>query len=92
MKEAAKKSYGKKGDEIVQLNYKAIDEGKNGLVEVPVKAEWADLPMYKLREATGDEYFDNNLQRINALEGYDMPVSSFMWTFSTPPWRTASAL
>lgn len=36
MKKAAKKSYGKKGDDIVQLNYKAIDMGKDGLVEVAV--------------------------------------------------------
>ena len=78
MKEAAKKSYGKKGDEIVQLNYKAIDEGKAGLVEIEVKPEWADLPMYKLREASGDEYFDEFVMEINDLNGYDMPVSTFI--------------
>ena len=43
MKYMAKKSYSKKGDEIVQLNYKAIDQGKNGLVEIEVKPEWAEL-------------------------------------------------
>ncbi len=77
MKEAAKKSYGKKGDEIVELNYKAIDMGKEGLVEIEVKPEWADLPVSKNRRTTGDEYFDEHVSAINNLEGYDLPVSAF---------------
>ncbi|MBP3869981.1 MAG: pyruvate:ferredoxin (flavodoxin) oxidoreductase, partial [Faecalicoccus sp.] len=77
MKKFAKKSYGKKGDEIVQLNYKAIDAGKDGIVEVPVDPAWADLPFGSLRTETGDDYWDNYAGRINALEGYDMPVSTF---------------
>src|SRR5690554_731981 len=77
MKEAAKKSYGKKGDEIVELNYKAIDMGKDGLVEIEVKPEWADLPVSKNRRTTGDEYFDEHVSAINNLEGYDLPVSAF---------------
>ncbi len=77
MKKFAKKSYGKKGDDIVNLNYKAIDAGKDGLVEVPVDPAWAELPFGSLREMTGDPYWDEYAGRINALEGYDMPVSSF---------------
>ena len=42
MKEMAKKSYSKKGDAIVQLNYKAIDAGKDA-IEVTVDPKWADL-------------------------------------------------
>ncbi|MBQ6125427.1 MAG: pyruvate:ferredoxin (flavodoxin) oxidoreductase, partial [Erysipelotrichaceae bacterium] len=41
MKAAAKKSYGKKGDDVVEMNWKAIDAGKAGLVEIEVKPEWA---------------------------------------------------
>ena len=78
MKYMAKKSYSKKGDEIVQLNYKAIDQGKNGLVEIEVKPEWADLSYDSGRKLTGDEYFDNHVMAINSLEGYDLPVSNFM--------------
>ncbi len=77
MKTAAKKSYSKKGNEIVELNYKAIDSGKAGLVEVTVKPEWADLAYDNGRVLTGDEYFDNHVAAINALEGYDLPVSNF---------------
>ncbi len=77
MKAFAKKSYGKKGDEIVNLNYKAIDAGKDGIVEVPVDPAWAELPYNELREMTGDAYWDEYAGRINGLEGYDMPVSAF---------------
>ncbi len=77
MKEAAKKSYSKKGMEIVELNYKAIDQGKDGLVEIIVKPEWADLTYDSTRKTIGDEYFDNQVMAINSLEGYDLPVSSF---------------
>ncbi len=77
MKYMAKKSYSKKGDEIVQLNYKAIDEGKGGIVEIEVKPEWADLPYDTARKTTGDEYFDVHVEGINSLEGYDLPVSNF---------------
>ncbi len=77
MKYMAKKSYSKKGEEIVQLNYKAIDSGKAGLVEIPVKPEWAELPFDNSRVSTGDEYFDNHVMAINSLDGYDLPVSNF---------------
>lgn len=78
MKDAAKKTYSKKGDEIVKLNYTAIDNGKAGLVEVPIKAEWSNLTVTKTRVVTGDEYFDTHVDPINALDGYEVPVSEFM--------------
>ncbi len=78
MKAAAKKSYGKKGDAVVELNYKAIDAGKDGLVEVEVQPEWSELPVGAMREETGDPYWDEYAARINGLEGYDMPVSTFL--------------
>ena len=43
MKEMAKKTYGKKGDAIVELNYKAIDAGKDAIIEVKVDPSWSDL-------------------------------------------------
>jgi len=43
MKEYAFKSYGKKGDDVVQLNYKAIDVGASGLIEIEVNPEWINL-------------------------------------------------
>lgn len=77
MKEMAKKSYLRKGEDIVKLNYKAIDSGKDGLVEIPVDPAWADLPYSTKRAETGDDYFDTHVMGINSLEGYDLPVSNF---------------
>ena len=78
MKDSARHTYARKGADVVQNNCDAIDTGKSGLVEITVKPEWAELPHEEsLIVKTGDEYFDNNLQRINALEGDRMPVSSF---------------
>ena len=81
MKAFAKKSYSKKGDAVVELNYKAIDAGKDGIVEVTVDPAWAELPFDSTRKLTGDEYFDNHVAVINGLEGYDMPVSAFTGDF-----------
>ncbi len=78
MKYMAKKTYSKKGDEIVQLNYKAIDSGKDGLVEIQVKPEWAELSYDSSRKLRGDAYFDEHVMAINSLDGYDLPVSNFM--------------
>lgn len=78
MKEMAKKTYGKKGDAIVQLNYKAIDAGKDAIEEVVVDGSWADLTVSTTRSAIGDEHFDEFVSVINSLDGYDLPVSAFM--------------
>ena len=78
MKGMAKKTYGKKGDAVVELNYKAIDAGKDAIVEVKVDSAWADLTVTDTRKRTGDDHFDNFVSVINALDGYDLPVSAFM--------------
>ncbi len=78
MKKMAKKSYGKKGDAIVNMNYKAIDAGKDAIVEVAVDSAWSDLTVTDTKKRTGDDYFDNFVAPINALDGYDLPVSAFL--------------
>ena len=78
MKEMAKKSYSNKGENIVQANYKAIDAGKDAIEEVTVDPEWSNLTVLPLRKPTGDDYFDNLVAPINALEGYDLPTSAFL--------------
>ncbi|WP_410208321.1 pyruvate:ferredoxin (flavodoxin) oxidoreductase [Fusobacterium sp.] len=89
MKDYAKKSYAKKGDEIVQMNYQAIDKGAEGLVEVPVDPAWANLPVEELQpeteccscscgEQTKTEAFVERIAKpVNAIKGYDLPVSAF---------------
>ncbi len=79
MKDSARHTYARKGEDVVNNNCNAIDKGKEGLVKIDVDPAWSNLSYDKsLIVKTGDEYFDENLQRINALEGYQMPVSSFL--------------
>jgi len=77
MKKMAYKTYFKKGDEIVQANYKAIDSGASGLVEVKVDPAWEKLSAVKDKKITGDEYFDEYMNVVGELGGYDLPVSTF---------------
>ena len=84
MKKAAKKSYEKKGEDIVQMNYAAIDRGATDFVVVDVPAEWADatdepLDFMIAAGKNGLELFVNNMQTpINSQEGNKLPVSAFV--------------
>ena len=82
MKAAAKKSYAKKGDAVVEMNYKAIDAGVDAIHEVKVPADWAtavDAP--KKVERTGRaatvEMVNKLLDPIGLMDGYSLPVSAF---------------
>ncbi len=77
MKKYAEKSYAKKGDDVVQMNYKAIDAGAEGLKEVVVDPEWAKLSPKKEVHLTGDDYFDSYVMEIGDLNGDNLPVSKF---------------
>ena len=84
MKKMAYKSFAKKGDDIVNMNYAAIDKGAGEVVKVDVPASWADcegkLPEHK---AEGDNKFlvdfVNKVQiPVNAQRGDKIPVSTFV--------------
>ncbi len=83
MKAAAKATYGKKGDAIVQMNYDAIDRGAVDVVEVQVPDSWKNCQDEFLgKKATGDNKavvdFVNNIQiPVSAQEGNKLPVSAF---------------
>ena len=77
MKKFAEKAYGKKGQDVVELNWKAIDAGTEGLREVKVDPEWAKLPMKAESKLTGDDYFDSYVAVMGNLGGDDLPVSKF---------------
>ena len=78
MKGAAKKSYGKKGDKIVQMNYDAIDNAIAGLVEVKIPAEWASATTGAVpTKVPATDYFYNVVAPILAQEGDKLPVSAF---------------
>ena len=78
MKKYAKKAYGRKGDEVVEKNYHAIDAGKAGLVEVEVKPEWSNLVAAEVVEdMTRPDFVRKIADKVNAIKGYDLPVSAF---------------
>ena len=77
MKKFAEKSYAKKGQEVVELNWKAIDAGTEGLREVKVDPKWIELDTKRVRETTGDEYFDSYVNVMGTLDGDTLPTSKF---------------
>ncbi|MEY8492815.1 pyruvate:ferredoxin (flavodoxin) oxidoreductase [Lachnospiraceae bacterium 29-91] len=85
MKKAAKATYGRKGDKIVQMNYDAIDAGAKQVVEVTVPDSWKDaadegLTVPHVSEDGRKDVVDfvKNIQaKVNAQEGNSLPVSAF---------------
>ena len=84
MKEAATKSYSKKGDAIVKMNHDAIERGVKEVKKIRVPKEWAkakDEAVEVKAEGGREEirdYIDNILTPINAQEGDKLPVSAFV--------------
>ena len=82
MKAAAKKSYSKKGDAVVEMNYKAIDAGVDATHKVEIPESWknpeADAPA---PEKTGRpatvKMVTELLDPIGKMDGYRLPVSAF---------------
>jgi len=83
MKYMAKKSYLKKGEAVVELNYKAIDAGVDALVEIKVPAEWANAGESAPKAAaTGDrqelvDFVNTIVTPVSLMGGDKLPVSAF---------------
>ena len=78
MKDAARKSYARKGDAVVAKNVAAIEEGAQKCVEVAVPASWADAPLDEnAAEADVPAVVENILRPVNAQKGDNLPVSAF---------------
>ena len=83
MKDAATKSYGHKGEDVVKMNHDAIDRGANGAHLVEIPADWAtaaDEPAVRAVAAGGEElgaYVRDILEPISHQRGYSLPVSTF---------------
>ena len=78
MKNAIKKSYGMKGEMIVNMNNAAVDKGAE-VEKVNIPAEWASIKV-KAEDDTRDvpDFIRNVFDPINALKGDDLPVSAFL--------------
>ncbi len=78
MKKYAAKTYGRKGEAVVQLNYQAIDKGAEGLVEITVDPAWAKLKVNKVAVDANRPHFVKTIaDEVNAINGYSLPVSAF---------------
>ena len=78
MKKAVLKSYGKKGEEVVNKNYAAIDAGAAHIEEIKVPAEWANATTgAEPVKVEATEYFNEKVVPILRQEGDSMPVSAF---------------
>ena len=83
MKDAAEKSYAKKGQDVVEANWKAIDAGATAFVKHEVPAEWADAadeaPAAELKGRPElVKQVKNIKEPINRMEGDELPVSAFV--------------
>ncbi len=82
MKAAAKKSYGKKGDAVVEMNYKAIDAGVDAVHKVEVPASWSNPEADPApKELTGRpetvKMVRDLMEPISKMDGDSLPVSAF---------------
>ncbi|MBQ2809682.1 MAG: pyruvate:ferredoxin (flavodoxin) oxidoreductase [Clostridia bacterium] len=84
MKYMAKKSYLKKGEAVVEMNYRAIDAGKDAIVKVVVPEAWKTLEVEnKKTTVTGARpelvrYVENVLIPVSNMQGDSLPVSAFV--------------
>ncbi|TNF09852.1 MAG: pyruvate:ferredoxin (flavodoxin) oxidoreductase [Bacillota bacterium] len=79
MKEYAEKTYGRKGEAIIEQNFAAIDAGYTHMVEVKVPAEWAILEDEEQADTSNRPDFVKRIADIvNAIEGDSLPVSAFL--------------
>ncbi len=78
MKAAVLKTYGKKGEKVVNANNAAIENAIKGLHEVKVPAEWATTDKgAALPEVTDNQYYESFIRPIIAQKGNTLPVSAF---------------
>ncbi len=96
MKHAILKSYGKKGEDIVNMNYAAVDAGGNAVEKVEVPAEWASIEVKAAAapvDSSRPEFVQKIVDPINALKGDQLPVSTFAgredgtWENGTAAWE-----
>lgn len=77
MKKFAEKTFGRKGEEVVLMNYKAVDLGAQGLTQVVVDPAWANLTDEVIAKPGRPDFVANVADKVNAIKGYDLPVSAF---------------
>jgi pyruvate-ferredoxin/flavodoxin oxidoreductase len=78
MKKGVDYSYGKKGEEIVKMNYAAIDRGGE-VVKVEIPDEWAKIELATEKDMRDiPDFIKNVMEPINSQKGDSLPVSAFV--------------
>ena len=79
MKAAALKSYGKKGEKVVNMNYAAVDRGICGAVKIDYPASWAELTdETPAPRKDVPEFVTKIMEPVNNMHGDELPVSAFV--------------
>jgi pyruvate-ferredoxin/flavodoxin oxidoreductase len=79
MKKAIEKTYGAKGENIVKMNFEAVDKGISSLHKVDVPKEWVDAEDdVDIKQAQEPDFIKNVLRVMNRQEGDKIPVSAFV--------------
>lgn len=76
MKKFIVKSYGKKGEEVIRMNYAAVDRGGE-IEKVEIPAEWANIQIEGQQADDAPEFVQKVVRPVNTQRGYDLPVSVF---------------
>ena len=78
MKDAVLKSYGKKGEKVVNMNNAAVDKGIENIVEVKVPASWKEAVDLPKEDKKYPDFITNVVEVMNAQQGDSLPVSTFV--------------
>ena len=82
MKKAAYKSYSKKGEDVVNMNYKAIEVGATAFKKIAVPSEWKNIVLTEKKTAKAeatklDRMVEEVLEPVSLMDGDSLPVSAF---------------
>ena len=78
LKESIVKAYGSKGEEVVNMNYKAVERGLDGFTKIEVPESWKDAKEQPKEEKDRPEFVKYILDAMTKQEGNELPVSAFV--------------
>ncbi|MDD4111422.1 MAG: pyruvate:ferredoxin (flavodoxin) oxidoreductase [Herbinix sp.] len=77
LKNVISRMYGKKGENIVAMNHKAVDKGIAAVHEIKIPESWLDSTVKKENDVTESEFMKNIMRPMSELKGGELPVSAF---------------
>lgn len=78
LKDSIVKSYGRKGEKVVNMNYQAVDKGIEELKEIKYPESWKDLKDDVVEKKETTKFFEEVAEVMNAQKGDSLPVSKFI--------------